>query len=198
MAQEEPVASPDNELTYEMPEQATMLSDAWRSIRRNRIAVVGTVNMAIRFIPCLIVSVAKAYPVCVVLIIIACSLTLWMTVARLFLVTSMTMRESVFVEPPSMAEVRDFYLLFRHIFRNDLGTFFFFFSSRRRHTRYWRDWSSDVFRSRSLRELLSMRCSGYFGKARCRRSSWAAIAAGSVTGNEQKLRVQAKAAGPSG
>src|SRR5258707_3868618 len=23
-------------------------------------------------------------------------------------------------------------------------TFFFFFSSRRRHTRYWRDWSSDV------------------------------------------------------
>src|SRR5215203_5842821 len=27
-------------------------------------------------------------------------------------------------------------------------SFFFFFSSRRRHTRYWRDWSSDVcFRS---------------------------------------------------
>src|SRR3712207_7366497 len=24
------------------------------------------------------------------------------------------------------------------------GLFFFFFSSRRRHTRYWRDWSSDV------------------------------------------------------
>src|SRR3712207_8161008 len=24
------------------------------------------------------------------------------------------------------------------------GKFFFFFSSRRRHTRYWRDWSSDV------------------------------------------------------
>src|SRR5947209_17241115 len=24
------------------------------------------------------------------------------------------------------------------------GFFFFFFSSRRRHTRYWRDWSSDV------------------------------------------------------
>src|SRR3712207_6870919 len=24
------------------------------------------------------------------------------------------------------------------------GTYFFFFSSRRRHTRYWRDWSSDV------------------------------------------------------
>src|SRR3712207_9525192 len=23
-------------------------------------------------------------------------------------------------------------------------TYFFFFSSRRRHTRYWRDWSSDV------------------------------------------------------
>src|SRR5947209_14479578 len=25
-----------------------------------------------------------------------------------------------------------------------LRFFFFFFSSRRRHTRYWRDWSSDV------------------------------------------------------
>ena len=24
------------------------------------------------------------------------------------------------------------------------GRVFFFFSSRRRHTRYWRDWSSDV------------------------------------------------------
>src|SRR5438445_12419979 len=26
----------------------------------------------------------------------------------------------------------------------DFMDFFFFFSSRRRHTRYWRDWSSDV------------------------------------------------------
>src|SRR3712207_8808999 len=26
----------------------------------------------------------------------------------------------------------------------DVDMFFFFFSSRRRHTRYWRDWSSDV------------------------------------------------------
>src|SRR3712207_8845289 len=25
-----------------------------------------------------------------------------------------------------------------------IARFFFFFSSRRRHTRYWRDWSSDV------------------------------------------------------
>src|SRR3712207_7240974 len=25
-----------------------------------------------------------------------------------------------------------------------MRVFFFFFSSRRRHTRYWRDWSSDV------------------------------------------------------
>src|SRR5438445_7413137 len=31
--------------------------------------------------------------------------------------------------------------------------FFFFFSSRRRHTRYWRDWSSDVCSS-DLRFLL--------------------------------------------
>src|SRR3712207_8697413 len=33
--------------------------------------------------------------------------------------------------------------------------FFFFFSSRRRHTRYWRDWSSDVCSS-DLNALLKM------------------------------------------
>src|SRR3712207_7788387 len=31
---------------------------------------------------------------------------------------------------------------------------FFFFSSRRRHTRYWRDWSSDVCSSDLERQLL--------------------------------------------
>src|SRR3712207_9437512 len=31
-----------------------------------------------------------------------------------------------------------------------LFLFFFFFSSRRRHTRYWRDWSSDVCSSNLL------------------------------------------------
>src|SRR3712207_8870377 len=30
--------------------------------------------------------------------------------------------------------------------------YFFFFSSRRRHTRYWRDWSSDVCSSDLLRD----------------------------------------------
>src|SRR3712207_4240799 len=30
------------------------------------------------------------------------------------------------------------------MYRNRLCLVFFFFSSRRRHTRYWRDWSSDV------------------------------------------------------
>src|SRR5438445_12813768 len=32
--------------------------------------------------------------------------------------------------------------------------FFFFFSSRRRHTRYWRDWSSDVCSSEERTERL--------------------------------------------
>src|SRR3712207_7215248 len=34
--------------------------------------------------------------------------------------------------------------------------FFFFFSSRRRHTRYWRDWSSDVCSS-DLLALVALR-----------------------------------------
>src|SRR3712207_7325361 len=33
------------------------------------------------------------------------------------------------------------------------GVLFFFFSSRRRHTRYWRDWSSDVCSSDLARAL---------------------------------------------
>src|SRR5215217_7567375 len=34
-----------------------------------------------------------------------------------------------------------------------LLTLFFFFSSRRRHTRYWRDWSSDVCSSDLARNV---------------------------------------------
>src|SRR5947209_10409245 len=34
--------------------------------------------------------------------------------------------------------------LFLFVYILFLFFFFFFFSSRRRHTRYWRDWSSDV------------------------------------------------------
>src|SRR3712207_7510445 len=33
-----------------------------------------------------------------------------------------------------------------------MGVFVFFFSSRRRHTRYWRDWSSDVCSSDLLKD----------------------------------------------
>src|SRR3712207_8274614 len=39
---------------------------------------------------------------------------------------------------------------------------FFFFSSRRRHTRYWRDWSSDVCSS-DLLDLTHRRYSGRAG-----------------------------------
>lgn len=41
MAQAAPVAQPDIDLAYEVPEQVTLLSDAWRRIRRNRLALVG-------------------------------------------------------------------------------------------------------------------------------------------------------------
>src|SRR5438445_1590998 len=36
---------------------------------------------------------------------------------------------------------------------NTGGCWFFFFSSRRRHTRYWRDWSSDVCSSDLLQDI---------------------------------------------
>jgi oligopeptide transport system permease protein len=42
MAQPAPLALPDLEVAgYEMPEQVTLLTDAWRRIRRNRLALVG-------------------------------------------------------------------------------------------------------------------------------------------------------------
>src|SRR3712207_7732062 len=59
--------------------------------------------------------------------------------------------------------------------------FFFFFSSRRRHTRYWRDWSSDVCSSDLTHadsvELVMPRCrasrAGLIGtsSSRCERTA---------------------------
>src|SRR2546428_12581586 len=46
-----------------MPEQARLLGDAWRRLRRNRIALVGTVIIAILFITALISIVWTPYPV---------------------------------------------------------------------------------------------------------------------------------------
>jgi len=62
MAQAAPVAQPDVDLTYEVPEQATLLSDAWRRIRRNRLALVGGGIIAVLFIVALISIVWTPYP----------------------------------------------------------------------------------------------------------------------------------------
>src|SRR3712207_6931037 len=50
---------------------------------------------------------------------------------------------------------------------------FFFFSSRRRHTRYWRDWSSDVCSSDLARALLDFRLydNGSVSHPNCRHAS---------------------------
>ena len=62
MAQAAPVAQPDVELSYEMPEQVTLLSDAWRRIRRNRLALVGAAIILILFIVAAISIVWTPYP----------------------------------------------------------------------------------------------------------------------------------------
>src|SRR3712207_8379522 len=53
---------------------------------------------------------------------------------------------------------------------------FFFFSSRRRHTRYWRDWSSDVCSSDLfadfLRGRLELERPGLAGELHLRASGW--------------------------
>src|SRR3712207_9493202 len=48
---------------------------------------------------------------------------------------------------------------------------FFFFSSRRRHTRYWRDWSSDVCSSDLKRLIVDFAASG-------RRREWSGSSGG--------------------
>src|SRR3712207_6892803 len=49
--------------------------------------------------------------------------------------------------------------------------FFFFFSSRRRHTRYWRDWSSDVCSSDLTGEPSPRPVPGPRAGARCEHRS---------------------------
>jgi oligopeptide transport system permease protein len=54
--------TPEVELTYEMPEQVTLFTDAWRRIRRNRLALVGGVIILLLFIVALISIVWTPYP----------------------------------------------------------------------------------------------------------------------------------------
>src|SRR5438445_6588355 len=62
MAQAAPVIQPDLELSYEMPEQVTLLSDAWRRLKRNRLALVGAVIIGLLFVAALISIVWTPYP----------------------------------------------------------------------------------------------------------------------------------------
>ena len=62
MAQAAPVAQPDVELTYEIPEQVTLLKDAWRRLRRNRLALIGGVIISILIVVALISIVWTPYP----------------------------------------------------------------------------------------------------------------------------------------
>ena len=62
MAQAAPVSQPDVELTYEVPEQVTLLSDAWQRIRRNRLALVGGAIIVLLLIVALISMIWTPYP----------------------------------------------------------------------------------------------------------------------------------------
>src|SRR3712207_6397820 len=61
--------------------------------------------------------------------------------------------------------------------RNNVNYCFFFFSSRRRHTRYWRDWSSDVCssdleRPDSIFDLTDPRWKGRVAAPNATNASW--------------------------
>ncbi len=64
MAQAAPVIQPDHELsTYEVGEQATLLTDAWRRIRRNRLALVGMAVILLLLVTAAISIFWTPYPV---------------------------------------------------------------------------------------------------------------------------------------
>src|SRR5215203_4252195 len=69
---------------------------------------------------------------------------------------------------------------------------FFFFSSRRRHTRYWRDWSSGRVLFRSLRGPLTRSGDGLRGRATAHRRAETPRRAprASVRGQEGRARVR--------
>ena len=63
MAQAAPVAQPDLELTtYEVPEQVTLLTDAWRRVRRNRLALAGAVIIGLLLLVALISMIWTPFP----------------------------------------------------------------------------------------------------------------------------------------
>src|SRR5258708_36720223 len=64
MAAVAPLPQPDRDVAaYEMPEQATLLGDAWRRIRRNRLALVGGAIIVLLFVTALVSIVWTPYPV---------------------------------------------------------------------------------------------------------------------------------------
>jgi oligopeptide transport system permease protein len=63
MAQAAPVVQPDLELTtFEVPEQVTLLTDAWRRIRRNRLALLGLAVVVLLFITAFVSIFWTPYP----------------------------------------------------------------------------------------------------------------------------------------
>lgn len=64
MAQAAPVVQPDLELsTYEVGEQATLLTDAWRRVRRNRLALFGAAIIFVLLVTAAISIFWTPYPV---------------------------------------------------------------------------------------------------------------------------------------
>ncbi len=64
MAQAAPVVQPDVELgVYEVGEQATLLTDAWRRVRRNRLALLGAGVIALLLVTAAISIFWTPYPV---------------------------------------------------------------------------------------------------------------------------------------
>jgi oligopeptide transport system permease protein len=64
VAQAAPVIQPDVELaTYEVAEQATLLTDAWRRVRRNRLALFGLAIIIVLLVTAVISIFWTPYPV---------------------------------------------------------------------------------------------------------------------------------------
>src|SRR5947208_1456602 len=95
-------------------EQTSLWGDAWRRLRRNRLALVSTVFLTLLT---LVLLLGRSLAI----IIFAIAFTQWMNMARLVRGQTLALREREFVEAARSGGAKASKIIFRHILPNALG-----------------------------------------------------------------------------
>src|SRR5437773_1726354 len=95
-------------------EQTSLWGDAWRRLRRNRLALVSSVFLVLLI---LVLLLGRSLGI----IIFAIAFTQWMNMARLVRGQTLALREREFVEAARSGGAKANRIIFRHILPNALG-----------------------------------------------------------------------------